>query len=119
MRVVPVSVLLFVLVLAFVLVLVFVLVFVLLLLLLVLVVVVVMVVAVFGAVFGRRGGAFFGKGRDRRGGHGEHGLLHGRRLFAYGQGMRESAFTAKCIRCVPMAMGVVSPGVEGLSNRLR
>lgn len=86
MRVVPVSVLLFVLVLAFVLVLVFVLVFVLLLLLLVLVVVVVMVVAVFGAVFGRRGGAFFGKGRDRRGGHGEHGLLHGRRLLAYGQG---------------------------------
>lgn len=84
MRVVPVSVLL--LVLAFVLVLVLVLVFVFLLLLLVLVVVVVMVVAVFGAVFRRGGGALFGKSRDRRGGHGEHGLLHGRRLFAYGKG---------------------------------
>ena len=83
-RVVPVSVLL--LVLAVVLMLVFVLVLVFLLLLLVLMVVVVVVVAVLDAVLGRGGGTLFGKGRDRRGGHGEHGLLHGRGLFAYGQG---------------------------------
>lgn len=81
--VVPVSLL--VLVLAFVLVLVFVLVFVLLLLLLVLVVVVVMVVAVLGAVLGRGGGALLGEGGEGRGGHGQHGLLRRRRLFACGR----------------------------------
>lgn len=83
-RVVPVPVLL--LVLAVVLVLVFVLVFVLLLLLLVLVVVVMVVVAVLAAVLGRQGGALFGKGRDRRGGHRQHGLFHGRGLFAWREG---------------------------------
>lgn len=80
-RVVPVPVLL--LVLALVLVLVFVLVFVLLLLFLVLVVVVMVVVAVLAAVLGRQGGALFGKGGDRRGGHRQHGLFHRRGLFAW------------------------------------
>lgn len=78
--VVPVSVLLLVLALVLVLVLVFVLV--LLLLLLVLVVVVVMV-AVLAAMFGGGGGGVFGEGGYRCGGHGEHGLLHWRRLFTW------------------------------------
>lgn len=66
-RVVPVPVLLLVLAFVLVLMLVFVLVF--LLLFLVLVVVVMVVVAVFASVLGRQGGALFGKGWDRRGGH--------------------------------------------------